>query len=344
VQSVPRSELTALCLVIEKVEAGGTVDFFTDSKITKDTFNKGVERARFAANSELWVQLFQNIKDKHITVQVYWMPSHTKDDPAKKAKAPLWMKEWHVKGNDQADANADMAAALHTVPRDTAKGPLKVVSNLKLMQERHCAVAKLFPARQRNTVKNEEQMPSRNARIYKAIRDSPHIAVQNGSRIHCTDCNMSVSVRATHLLDILQAPCIPECKHISYPVGNLFTHVTHSVVIYGGVFFCTACGATAKNKLVKLDRPCMPVRHGTNYNLTAYKFGRAPAGFPGWPYKHVTSCLANVRGTIQAAVDQLAVAQREQMQAVSSEEEWPDSDDSGPLLSPLSPDGSSSEA
>lgn len=58
VQSVPRSELTALCLVIEKVESGGTVDFFTDSKITKDTFNKGIARARFAANSDLWIQLF----------------------------------------------------------------------------------------------------------------------------------------------------------------------------------------------------------------------------------------------------------------------------------------------
>ena len=162
---MPRSELIAVCIVVEKVEAGATIDFFTDSKITKDTFNKGFERARFAANSDLWVQLFQNISDKHLTVHLYWMPSHTKEDPAKKAKAPPWMKEWHVKGNDKADGNADTAAALHTVPRDTAKPPLKVVSNLKLMQERHCAVAKLFPPRNRNTVKNEEQTPTRNARI-----------------------------------------------------------------------------------------------------------------------------------------------------------------------------------
>jgi len=86
----------------------------------------------------------------------------------------------------------------------------------------------------------------------------------------------------------------------------------------------------------------MPVRHGTNFNLNAYKFGRAPADFPDWPYKHVTSCLTTVLGTVQAAVTRLAVAQREQAQAVSSEEEWPDSDDSGPSLSSLSPSGSSS--
>ena len=58
IQTVPRSELTAVCIVVEKVEVGAKIDFFTDSKITKDTFYKGVERARFAANSDLWVQFF----------------------------------------------------------------------------------------------------------------------------------------------------------------------------------------------------------------------------------------------------------------------------------------------
>ena len=82
--------------------------------------------------------------------------------------------------------------------------------------------------------------------FFKALRDSPHIGVQKGSRIHCTECSMSVSVSAPHLFDIIQSACIPECKHISYPGGNKFTHITHTVVIYGGVFFCKACGATAK--------------------------------------------------------------------------------------------------
>jgi len=82
---------------------------------------------------------------------------------------------------------------------------------------------------------------------------------------------MSVSVAAKHLFDILQSACIPTCEHISYPVGNRFTHPTHSIVLHVGVFFCTACGATAKNKLVKVFDPCIPCRHGRNYNLKAYK-------------------------------------------------------------------------
>jgi len=72
------------------------------------------------------------------------MPSHTKDNPAKKAKAPAWMKDWHVKGNDKAAGNAETGAALHTIPRNTADPLIKVLTNLNLLQERHSAVAKLM--------------------------------------------------------------------------------------------------------------------------------------------------------------------------------------------------------
>lgn len=67
------------------------------------------------------------------------MPSHTKDNPDKKAKAPSWMKELHVKGNDRADGNADTGAALHTIPRQTSDQVVKVPTNLELFQERHLA-------------------------------------------------------------------------------------------------------------------------------------------------------------------------------------------------------------
>lgn len=52
---------------------------------------------------------------------------------------------------------------------------------------------------------------------------------------------MSVSREASHVFDVLQAVCLPESKHIFDP------HPTHSVVLPGGVFCCTACGATAVN-------------------------------------------------------------------------------------------------
>jgi len=53
IQTVPRSELSAVLIIARKVHSGAKVDSFTDSKITKDTYYKGSSRARFAANSDL---------------------------------------------------------------------------------------------------------------------------------------------------------------------------------------------------------------------------------------------------------------------------------------------------
>ena len=133
---------------------------------------------------------------------------------------------------------------------------------------------------------------------------------------------MSVSCSAPHVFEILKAACVPELKHISYPVGNRSTHPTHSIVLYGGVFMCTACGATAVNKLIKLYDPCFPHRYGPlPFNLRAYKAGRAPAGFPLWPYKQIHEYTTSLRHTVQAKVNDFDCFQRNQAQSVSSDDE-----------------------
>lgn len=85
---------------------------------------------------------------------------------------------------------------------------------------------------------------------------------------------------------------------------------------------CTACDATAVNKLVKLYDPCEPSRYGKpNYNLRAYKAGKAPAGFPLRPYKQVHDCKTTLLHTIQSKVDKLACSQRDRTQFSSSDDE-----------------------
>ena len=100
----------ALILAVEHAEVDGVIDFFTDSLITANTFSKGPRRAKFACNADLWCQLFQSRGIKNLMVKVYWMPSHTDTNPAKKEKAPSWMQDWHVKGNNAADKGADKGA------------------------------------------------------------------------------------------------------------------------------------------------------------------------------------------------------------------------------------------
>lgn len=65
---------------------------------------------------------------------------HRSKEEEKKKKnkkmAPLWMQEWHIKGNIVADKLADQAAAYHGIPIDKAKQILDVFINLKLIQNR----------------------------------------------------------------------------------------------------------------------------------------------------------------------------------------------------------------
>jgi len=70
-QTVPRSELTALLLVAINGHEAAYVDVFTDSKITADTYHRGKPRARFAANADLWVYLFQLVEQKWLHAAVY---------------------------------------------------------------------------------------------------------------------------------------------------------------------------------------------------------------------------------------------------------------------------------
>ena len=75
--------------------------------------------------------------------------------------------------------------------------------------------------------------------------------------------------------------------------------------MHGGVYICTKCGATAAKKPIKLAKTCVqPTSHG-KYNKEAYLDGKAPAGFPGWPYKMIHLRENGVVNNVQYQVDQL---------------------------------------
>lgn len=133
------------------VEVNGVIDFFPDRLITANTFNKGPDRAKFASNADLWCQFSQSISIKNLLVRVYWMPCHTETQPAKKKKAPSWMQEWHVQGNNAADKCANNGAAVHAIPEDKARPVLDRYANFMSIQSRIIHAIKLYPQREYNT-------------------------------------------------------------------------------------------------------------------------------------------------------------------------------------------------
>jgi len=253
-QTVPRAELYALLLSVLHVEVDGVIDFFTDSLITANTFNKCPDRAKFANDADLWCQLFQHISIKNLLVRMYWMPSHTDTNLAKKKKAPPWMQEWHVKGNNAADNCANDGAAFHAIPEDKAKPVLDKLKNLMLVQSRIIHAIKMYPQRKCNKKPLLEQ-PTRLQKVEEAVWQSKQSLVLEGSRVCCIKCHASVPIKASHAFDFIGSSCLTEEKYMSFALGNLHTHPSHHVVLYGGVLLCRQCGSTGVNKAINLNRP-----------------------------------------------------------------------------------------
>jgi len=168
-QTLPRAELFAVLLVALHVEEAAVVDFFTDSKITKDTYYKGHKRAKFATNADLWVQLFNLIETKHVLLNIYWMPSHTDSQPHKKKLAPSWMQDWHVKGNNEADTLGNRGAEFHTIPLGKVQHIIDLVNNLVLIQNRLIYVTTLFPQRPHTKPVLPKQEITHKQRIFQCM-------------------------------------------------------------------------------------------------------------------------------------------------------------------------------
>jgi len=105
--------------------------------------------------------------------------------------------------------------------------------------------------------------------------------------------------------EFIESSCLPPEYTMTYAVGKRHAHHTHKISLHGGVYLCMSCGATAAKKLVKLARPCFrPTSHG-KYNREAYISGRAPAGFPDWPYKQIYLREDVIVNNVQFQTDQL---------------------------------------
>lgn len=125
IQSNSMAEIYAILTTVRLLEIAGKIYFFTDNKPAINTYNKGKDRARLACHADLWAEVFDHIERKHIDLNVYWIPSHTDKHKDELEKAPAWMKEWHVKGNNVADNLAGKAAELHAVPEEQANKIIK---------------------------------------------------------------------------------------------------------------------------------------------------------------------------------------------------------------------------
>jgi len=323
VQSNNRAEIYAILIAVQNIELAGIIDFFTDNKIARDTYNKGKDRARLANHADLWSGIFQHIENKYIDLRVYWIPSHTDKHREKKEKAPSWMQEWHVRGNDEADTLAGAAAALHEIPSRIAQPIVKTCTDLRLIQNRLIMVTKMFPQRAhtKTILKHVVYKPTYQDKILELISSSKHDCILHNNRVHCYQCSTSIHIKAPNIRDFLESSCLPIQYTYSHAVGNQHTHHTHRVVVYGGIYMCTKCGATGSRKLVKLARECKRPTAAGKINRDAYADGRPLPKYDGWPYKRIHLDDNIIINNIQMQIDRIQKAYEQQYANPDTESE-----------------------
>lgn len=125
------------------------------------------------------------------------------------------------------------------------------------------------------------------------------------NRTNCTDCHASLSIRGEHAFDFIASACVPEDAYVSSAIGNWHTHDSHHIALYGGILFCVKWGSIALNTIINLEYACpgsvaaldgLDHAHGAA-SIKRNNEGRAPLGYPNWPYNKFEVSLDTISGT-----------------------------------------------
>jgi len=68
IQTNNRAEIYAILMTVRTIEVAGLIDFFTDNKPARDTYNKCNKRARLANHADLWAEIFVILEAKRVKI------------------------------------------------------------------------------------------------------------------------------------------------------------------------------------------------------------------------------------------------------------------------------------
>ncbi len=299
VQTVPRAELSILVTLVEIVEDKATIVYFGDNKQVVDLFNKGPNACAKASNADLYKLLFKFIHDKQIDITVYWMPSHLNNPQAKTKKGkpkirPVWVHDYDIIGNNEADKLADRAAEMAELPSWLVEPLLENMYITRSIQLRIATIVCNLPHRKHNKKYCCSRAPSRDCESkQQALAKSMHDTVTTNSVVKCVGCLSQIHINSPKLLEFARSPCTP-CQTIAYNtksvgqvrIRNQVSHPSHDILSYRNIQFCNKCGYMVKRRMQNLIQPCNGSDnrsiHGQRV-LDSIASGTLPPGVNFWP-------------------------------------------------------------
>ena len=299
IQTVPRAELSSIVTLLEVVEEEAVVVYFGDNKPVIDLYYKGQDICAKASNADLYRLLFAFIKNKKLTLHMFWMPSHLDDPNACNSKGepkerPEWVQDHDIVGNKEADKLADRAAEIAELPEWVVQPVIDAQKMAKHIQLRIATIICNLPKRKHVSKQWHDFAPPKINPLTQAEADTEHNISVTTSVAQCSKCLSKVHIKSAAYIAFLKAPCKPaqftdnHTASISgqVTIRNKTTHITHNMHSYRGVKYCAACGFIAQRRMQSLIKPCngsdARTMHGQRV-LDAIAAQQLPPGVTHWP-------------------------------------------------------------
>ena len=277
---------------------GSTIIYIGDNLPIIKLYNKGEDVCKRSTNADLFKKLFHHIKTRRIKLTTFWIPSHLDNPQAKTKKGlpkkrPVWVQNYHIKGNKEADRMAERAAEIAKLPELILEPFKDLVNKLKLIQNRLATIITHLPNRKRNKQVHVPKPVSISKE--SAIARSKHCITVVQNTVQCTKCLSQCSMNSSCFWEFINSACNPARKPSyfnniaiegSVRVGNIVSHSTHKMYSYRGIKYCGACGFMAGAVMRALKNECKGVKgrstHGQRV-LDAIASGLLPPNVSEWP-------------------------------------------------------------
>ena len=302
-QTVPRSELYAVMVIVERASVG-LFEVRSDAKIIVDLYARGRAACLSAEHSDLWRRIWSILDRGVVILRLVWVKGHSDEF----AIAEQYMVEpVNVFGNTYADALADRAAEEHQVSLQDAITTRWHFSAVRNIQARAIVILMSTLQRRSSATMVPKVVALRAPTIAGLAVTSQHEFNVLGRVLHCCKCHGVSPSSASGRKQWLATSCRPDVARdselsvgVTRPtrlqagrsvrVGHVTLHASHTLCVFRGLFFCSSCGFNASVKAQKLVAQCSgPGSDGAGKRRAARLLaGKLPSGLSNWPANFVS--------------------------------------------------------
>ena len=185
------------------------------------------------------------------------------------------------------------AAELARLPEKNSDELKEHINMLHCIQNRLATIITHLPNRKR-IKSNPVPTPAKESKE-QAMAKSEHKLTTSGAVVRCSVCLSQCNFNSTCFWEFIKSKCKPAESPSTFNVisingqvrvGNISSHISHSMFSYRGIKYCSYCGYMAGSLMRSLKQQCKGVQGRTDHGqrvLDALASGILPPNVTAWP-------------------------------------------------------------